>query len=110
MVDRPYHDYATSTLRELSRDLASSQAQLDDQRADYIELSGSDHDDLRQLDALIEDLGHELAAVDRELATRHRAAGASTRRAVAWGAGNARRRVTRREPKPHCRAKRMPVL
>jgi hypothetical protein len=113
MVDRPYHDYATSALRELSRDLASSQAQLDDQRADYIELSGSDHDDLRQLDALIEDLGHELAAVDRELATRHRertAAGASTRRAVTWGAGSARRRVTRREPKPHCRAKRMSVL
>ena len=115
MVDRPYHDYATSALRELSRDLASSQAQLDDQRADYVEPAGSDHDDLRELDALINDLGHELAAVDRELATRHRertTAIASTRRGGTWDPGGVRgrgHRVTRAVPKPHCRAKRTPV-
>ena len=111
MVDRPYHDYSTSALRELSRDLASSQEQLEDQRADFGKRSGSDDDDLRQLDVLIDKLGHQLAAVDQELATRSREAAV----AAAHGPRGVNRRpnhlwayssqVISANPKPHCRAK-----
>jgi hypothetical protein len=109
MVERPYHDYATSALCELRADLASSQAQLEDQRADYARRSGSHDDDLRELRFLLEDLGHHLAAVDRELARRDRASGAASRqRDPARQPGHVRRhdpRGTRHNPKPHCRAK-----
>jgi hypothetical protein len=115
MVDRPYHDYSTSALRELGRDLASSQAQLNDQRADYIEVAGSDHDELRRLDVLIDELGRKLAAIDRELDTRHRertAVPASARRGVTRHAASGRthsQRVMPAEAKPHFRAKGTPV-
>lgn len=111
MVDRPYHDYSTSALRELGRDLASSQAQLDDQRADYMEVAGSDHDELRHLDILIDELARKLAAIDRELDTRHRertAVTAGMRRGPTRHAATARTHLPE-EPKPHCRAKRAPV-
>jgi hypothetical protein len=111
MVDRPYHDYSTSTLRELGRDLASSQAQLDDQRADYIEVAGSDHDELDQLDVLIDELGRKLAAIDRELDTRHRERTAVTegmRRGATRHAASAWTHMPA-EPKPHCRAKGAPA-
>ena len=83
MVDRPYHDYATSALRELNRDLTCSQAQLEDQREDYAKRADSDVDELRQLEVLVGDLGQQLAAIDKELSGR----------------------LT---PKPHCRAKGLP--
>lgn len=115
MVNRPYHDYSTSALRELSRDLASSQAQLEDQRADCLKRAGSDHDDLRQFDALINDFGHQLAAIDQEFVTRQReraVVAASGHRGVTWRAGRSPRsdpRVMQANPKPHCRAKRVPA-
>jgi hypothetical protein len=111
MVDRPYHDYSTVTLRELSRDLAASQAQLEDQRADCLERVGADGGDLRQVDVLINNLGRQLAIVDQELATREReraAAAAGGHRAVTQGPERVRRygsRVTLANPKPHCRPK-----
>ena len=96
MVNRPYHDYSTSALRELAVDLAASQAQIEDQRADYLKRAGSDDDDIRQLDVLIEDLDDRLAAVDRELVTRDRV------RAAANSSGD--------HPKPHCHAKSAPKV
>jgi hypothetical protein len=72
MADRPYHDYATSALRELELDLSSSQAELEDERADYARRADADIDDLRRLDRLISGLGHQLAAIDRELLGRRR--------------------------------------
>lgn len=115
MVDRPYHDYSTNALRELSRDLALSQIQLEDQRADYVKPGGSDNDDLRQFDALINKLGDQLAAVDQELVTRDR----ETTAAAAGGhRGQTRHpshvpthspQVMGGNPKPHCRAKRFPA-
>jgi hypothetical protein len=72
MADRPYHDYATSALRELELDLSSSQAELEDERADYATRADADIDDLRRLDRLIGGLGHQLAAIDRELLARRR--------------------------------------
>jgi len=115
MVDRPYHDYSTSALRELSRDLASSQLQLEDQRTDYVKRRGSDDDDLRQLEVLISTLGHQLAAVDQELVTRDRetaAAAAGERRGVTRRPNHVRTygpQVISANPKPHCRAKRSPA-
>jgi len=115
MVDRPYHDYSTSALRELSRDLVSSQVQLEDQRTDHVKLPGSDDDDLRQLEVLIDNLGHQLAAMDQELVRRDR----ETALAAAGGHRSVTRRpshvrtyhsqVMRANPKPHCRAKRFPA-
>jgi len=98
MVNRPYHDYSTTTLRELSRDLAASQAQLEDQRADCLERVGADGDDLRQVEVLITNLGRQLAIVDQELATRERERAAG--RVRRYGS-----RVTLANPKPHCRPK-----
>lgn len=72
MADRSYHDYATSALRELELDLASSQGELQDERADYARRADADIDDLRRLDGLIGDLGQQLAAIDRELLARRR--------------------------------------
>lgn len=115
MVVRPYHDYSTSALRELSRDLASSQVQVKDQRADYLRRGGSHDDDLRELDALIGDLGDQLAAVDRELGSRQRdrtTATAGRQRGVTHHPDPLRRRgprVTQDNPKPHCRAKTDPA-
>jgi hypothetical protein len=115
MVNRPYHDYATSALRELSIDLAASQAQLQDQRADCVGRAGSGADDVRQLDFLINDLGYQLATLDQELVTRRRertAAAASTDRGVTGRPGRLRShrtRVIRATPKPHFRAKRAPT-
>ena len=115
MVDRPYHDYASSALRELNRDLTSSQAQLEDQREDYAKRADSDIDDLRQLEVLANDLRHQLAAIDRELAARHRegpAVNGSGDPGVTWRAAPVRthnQRVTQVTPKPHCRAKSLPA-
>lgn len=115
MVDRPYHDYSTSALRELSMDLVCSQVQLEDQRADYGKLAGSDDHDLRQLDVLIKNLGHQLVAVDHELVTRDRetaAANASGHCAIPRRPGRLLTyspRLIRANPKPHCRAKRVPA-
>jgi hypothetical protein len=112
MADRPYHDYSTSALRELTMDLLASQVELEDQRADYVKRAGLDDDDLRQVDGLIEDLGHQLAAVHHELATRERdrpAANASGQRVIPtrpWHLRAYSPRVMRADPKPHCRAKR----
>ena len=114
-VDWPYHDYSTSALRELTMDLESSQVQLADQRADYGKRAGPDDDDLCQLDVLIKNLGHQLAAVDHELVTRDReraAANASGHRGIRRRPGRLRTyspRVNRANPKPHCRAKRVPA-
>jgi hypothetical protein len=107
MVHRPYHDYSAAALRDLSRDLASSQAQLEDQRADWVKRAGPENEDLRELDVLVSDLGNHLAAVDQELATRRRERAAS---AVSGhrGAGLVRRhvpQVVQSNAKPHCRAK-----
>jgi len=115
MVDRPYHDYSTSALCELSTDLASSQAQLEDQRADYVKRVGSYNDSLRQLDALISNLGYNLAAIDQELVIRHRErrAAASAHRGVTQRPGRVRRHnplVMQANLKPHCRAKRVRAL
>ena len=115
MVDRPYHEYSTNALREMSRDLASSQLQLEDQRADYVKPGGSDDDDLRQFDTLINTLGDQLAAVEQELATRHRettAAVAGRHRGEIRQPGDVQThgpQVMRENPKPHCRAKRFPA-
>ena len=115
MVDRPYHDYATSALRELNRDLTSSQAQLEDQREDLAKRADSDIDDLRQLEGLVSDLGHQLAATDRELAARQRetrAVAGSAHTAVTWRAAPVRTHnqwVAQVTPKPHCRAKSLPA-
>lgn len=115
MVDRPYHDYSTSALRELSMDLVCSQVQLEDQRADYGKLAGSDDDDLRQLDVLIKNLGHQLVAVDHELVTRDRetaGANASGHCAIPRRPGRLLTyspRLIRANPKPHGRAKRVPA-
>ena len=115
MVDRPYHDYATNALRELSRDLVSSQIQLEDQRADYVMPGGSDADDLRQLDALVNQLVNQLAAVDRELVTRRRetvAAAPGRHRGQTRHPSHVQTlspHVMRGNPKPHCRAKRFPA-
>ena len=114
MVARPYHDYSTNALRELSSDLTACQVQLQDQRADCVERPDSKDDDLRQLEVLINNLGDQLAAVDRELVVRHRETAVAAQR---------HRDVTRRprhvqtyssqmiraNPKPHCRAKRLPA-
>jgi hypothetical protein len=83
MVYRPYHGYSTSALRELSRDLSSSQAQLEDQRADYVQRGGSDRDDLRQFDVLISNLGDQVAAIDQEFVTRRRERAAVPRAGIA---------------------------
>ena len=115
MVVRPYHDYSISALRELSGDLTASRVQLQDQRADYVKRPGSEDDDLRQLEALINSLGDQLAAVDQELVVRHQ----DTTAAAARGHRDFTRRrshvrtynpqVIRTNPKPHCRAKRLPT-
>lgn len=113
MVDRPYHHYSTSALRELTVDIASSQVQLEDQRADYVKRAGSDDDDLRRLDVLIKDLGDQFAAVDHELVTRKRerqAANASGHGGTPRRPGRLRAygpRVMLADPKPHCRATRV---
>lgn len=115
MVDRPYHDYATSALRELIRDLTSSRAQLGDERADYSQRADADTDDLRQLEVLIADLDVQLALIDRELVARRlpRPAGTEAGRSgVTWRAGRIRahnQRVMQVAPKPHCRVKRLPA-
>jgi len=115
MVDRPYHDYSTSALRELSIDLASSQVLLEDQRADCVKGTCCVDDDLREFDVLINDLGDQLAAVSQELVTRHRereAAGVSAHRGVTTRSARVPRygpQVMGRNPKPHCRAKRPPA-
>lgn len=115
MVDRPYHDYATSALRELNRDLTSSQAQLEDQREDLAKRADSDIDDLRQLEALVSDLGHQLAATDKELAARQqetRAVAGRAHPAVTWRVVPVRTHnqwVAQVTPKPHCRAKSLPA-
>ena len=115
MVHRPYHHYATSTLRELSRDLAASHAQLEDQRADYAKPPGSDDDDSRQFDVLINNLGDQIAAIDQELVTRQRETTAfpsSRHRGEAWSPVRALRHNPQVAPanlKPHCRAKTVPA-
>jgi hypothetical protein len=115
MVDRPYHDYSTSALRELSMDLVSSQVQLEDQRADYGKLADSDGDNLRQLDVLIKNLGHQLVAVDHELVTRDQETPATNASGQCAIPRRPRRLRTyspwliRTNPKPHCRAKRVPA-
>jgi hypothetical protein len=116
MVPRSYHDYSTNALRELSCDLNVSQVQLQDQRADYVKRPGSEDAALRQVEVLINNLGDQRAAVDRELVARHReatAAAALGHRDVARRAGHGRRTYSAQgihaKPKPHCRAKRMPA-
>ena len=115
MVHRPYHHYATSTLRELSRDLAASHAQLEDQRADYAKPPGSDDDDSRQFDVLITDLGNQIAAIDQELVTRQQETTAGSSRGHRGEARGRIRveshdpRVAQAIPKPHCHAKTVPV-
>jgi hypothetical protein len=115
MVVGPYHDYSTSALRDLRGDFASSRGQLEDQRSDYL-IQGAFHgDQLRDLDVLIEDLVHQLAAIDQELLTRERErspADASGPRAVtphrvcAWTHSP---RLTCGNPKPHFRGKTAPA-
>jgi hypothetical protein len=115
MVHRPFHGYSTSALRELSRDLGSSQAQLEDQRADYVKRAGSDYDDLRELDALITSLSNQILAVDQEVVSRRRERAAippSGYRGVTQRPGQVRRhtpRVMQANPKPHCRARTLPA-
>ena len=115
MVHKPYHHYATSTLRELSRDLAASRAQLEEQRADDLKRAGSDAGDSRQVDILINNLGDQIAAIDQELVTRERERTAVSlgghREAAPGGVGVRRHnsRVAQADPKPHCRAKTVPV-
>lgn len=115
MVIRPYHDYSITALRELRIDLGSSQAQLRDQRSDYVTRGGSRDGGLHELDVLIENLGHQLAAVDQEIITRQRdgsTAVGNGQRGVSPHANRARRhsaRVTRGQPKPHCRGKTVAV-
>lgn len=114
MVDRRYHDYATSALRELMRDLTSSRTQLEDERADYAKRADVELEDLHRLDVLVRDLDAELAAIDKELVVRRRDRPTVTETArpgVMWHAGRVRphtQRVMRVTPKPHCRAKRLP--
>jgi hypothetical protein len=98
MVDRPYHDYATSALRELIRDLTSSRAQLKDERADYARRADANVDDLGQLEVLIAELDLQLALIDRELVAR---------RSARVRAHN--QRMMQVAPKPHCRVKRLPA-
>jgi len=115
MVDRPYHGYSISALRELSSNLALSQAQLADQRADCVKRAGSGDEDLCQLDVLISSLDDQLAAVDQELVTRHResaADGGNARPGTAQRTGRVLRNsppAMRANSKPHCRAKRAPA-
>ena len=115
MVDRPYHHYSKSALRELTVDLVSSQVQLEDKRADHVKRAGSDDDDIRQLDVLIKDLAHQFAAADYELVTRGRdraEANASRPCGTPRRPGRLREyssRAMRAAPKPHCRAKRVPA-
>ena len=110
MIDRPYHDYAVSALRELNRDLTSSQAQLEDQREDLAKRADSDIDDLRQLEGLVSDLRHQLAATDKELAARQRETRAVAGSAhPARGAPHPSGRTTngwRRSPPSHIAAQR----
>ena len=115
MVHRPYHDYTTSALRELT-DLTSSQAQLEDQRGDLAKRADSDVDDLRELEGLVSDLGHQLAATDKELVARQRetrAVAGSAHPAGTWraapapdaqpmgGAGHPQATLPRKEPSSH---------
>jgi hypothetical protein len=111
MVHRPYHHYSTSALRELRRDLAASHAQLEDQRADFVERAGLDAGDSRQFDVLINSLGDQIAAIDQELVTRERettVVPSRGHRDEARGRVRVERhgpRVSQANPKPHCRAK-----
>jgi len=115
MVYRPYHSYSTSALRELSKDLSSSQAQLGDQRADYVMQAGLDQDDLHRFDVLVNRLGDQIAAIDQESITRQQ--GSTTipptgHRGARGRPGRTRRpdpRVMQANPKPHCRAKILPA-
>ena len=115
MFVAPYHDFSTSALRELRGDFASSRDQLEDQRFDYV-IRGGPHDDrLRDLDVLIDDLDHQLTAVDQELLTRQRdrsPVAASGHRGVTPHEVRARRhspRVAPGIPKPHFRVKTAPA-
>ena len=70
MVDRPYHDYSTDALLALRRDLEASQAQIEDQRADYLVQGGSRIDDLGQLRKTLSTHRMHINAINQELNRR----------------------------------------
>ena len=84
MVDRPYRDYSVEALLDLRGDLQASKAQIEEQRADYLNRGGSAIDDLGQLRKILNTHTKHLTAIDQELEARRRA-GAARHEERAYG-------------------------